>query len=199
MSEPALSTGAPSVAARLDRLPLTRTHRVAVVIVGLGLFFDAYENFLAATIAKVLQNDFALGGTGLKLVLASAFVGQFLGAMLMGRLADRFGRRPAFLINLALYSVASLVGAFSPDATFLVVTRFIAGIGIGAEYALADSYLSDVLPRRAPRPGHRVGVHASASSGCRRSGSSPAGWCRWSRSASPAGAGCSCSAAWAPA
>jgi putative MFS transporter len=142
-----MTTTAVTVAARLDRLPVVRTHKVATVIVGLGLFFDAYENFLAGTIAKVLQKDFSLGGTELKLVLASAFVGQFLGALYMGRVADRFGRRPAFLINLALYSVASLVGAFSMNAPFLIVTRFIAGIGIGAEYALADSYLSDVLPR----------------------------------------------------
>jgi len=136
-----------SVAARLDRLPLVRTHRVAVVIVGIGVFFDAYENFLAATIAKVLQRDFELGGNGLKLVLASAFIGQFVGAMFMGRFADRFGRKPAFMVNLALYSGFSLVGAFSHSATVLVVSRFIAGIGIGAEYALADSYLSDVLPK----------------------------------------------------
>lgn len=138
----------PSVAARLDRLPVVRTHKIATVIVGLGLFFDAYENFLAGTIAKVLQNDFSLGGTELKLVLASAFVGQFFGALFMGRVADRFGRRPAFLINLALYSLASLAGAFSPNAAFLIVTRFVAGIGIGAEYALADSYLSDMLPSK---------------------------------------------------
>lgn len=138
-----------SVAARLDRLPVTRTHRLATVVIGLGLFFDAYENFLAATISKVLQGDLDLTQTELNLLLGSAFVGQFLGAVVMGRLADRIGRRPAFMINLAIYSLFSLVGAFSPNATVLVISRFVAGIGIGAEYALADSYLSDLMPRHA--------------------------------------------------
>lgn len=137
----------PSVAARLDRLPITRRHMAATGVIGLGLFFDAYENFLAPTIAAVLKEDFALKGDALKWVLASAFIGQFIGALVMGRLADRIGRRRAFMINLALYSGFSLLGAFSPNAAFLVVTRFFAGIGIGGEYSLGDSYLSDILPK----------------------------------------------------
>lgn len=143
----ASSSGAPSIAARLDRLPITRLHLIATGIIGLGLFFDAYENFLAGTISAVLKQDFGMSGATLSWVLASAFIGQFLGALFMGRLADAVGRRPAFMINLGLYSLASLAGAFSPDATFLVITRFIAGVGIGGEYALADSYLSDLMPK----------------------------------------------------
>lgn len=144
---PTESAVAPSIAARLDRLPMTRLHFAAVGVIGLGLFFDQYENFLAATIATVLRRDFALGSDELKVLLASAFIGQFIGALFMGRLADRVGRRKAFMINLALYSAMSLAGAFSPNAAFLVVTRFLAGIGIGGEFALADSYLSDILPK----------------------------------------------------
>lgn len=136
-----------SVSARMDRLPVLRSHRMITVIVGLGVFFDQYENFLAATLSKVLQNDFLLSGTVLSLVLASAFLGQFLGAIFMGRLADRVGRRTAFIVNLLLYSGFSLVAAFAPNAEWLIVCRFIAGIGIGGEYALADSYLSDLLPK----------------------------------------------------
>ncbi len=136
-----------SVAARLDRLPITRVHKLATLVIGLGLFFDAYENFLAATISSVLKQQLSLSSNQLNLLLGSAFVGQFLGAIVMGRVADRIGRRPAFMVNLAIYSVFSLVGAFSANAGMLVVTRFLAGIGIGAEYALADSYLSDILPK----------------------------------------------------
>lgn len=141
------SAPTPTIAARLDRLPITRLHLLATGVIGLGLFFDAYENFLAGTISVVLKEDFALGGDQLKWLLASAFIGQFIGAIFMGRLADRVGRRSAFMINLLLYSSFSLLGAFSPNATFLVITRFVAGIGIGAEYALGDSYLSDILPK----------------------------------------------------
>jgi len=136
-----------SVGDRLDRMPITPMHRRLTAVVGVGLFFDTFENNLSGTISKVLQHDFALTGTSLKLILASAFLGQFLGSLLLGRFADRFGRRRAFLLNLALYSGFSLAGAFSPNATWLIATRFLAGIGIGAEQALSDCYLADVLPK----------------------------------------------------
>ncbi|WP_345467034.1 MFS transporter [Actinoallomurus oryzae] len=135
-----------SIAARLNRLPIGRVHRLAVIFVGLGLFFDTYEVFLAGTLSAVLKTQFGLSPDTLKAVLASAFVGQFLGAIFFGRLADKLGRRQAFLLNLAIYSVFSLIGGLSPNATILVLARFIAGLGLGAELALADAYLSDVLP-----------------------------------------------------
>jgi MFS transporter, putative metabolite:H+ symporter len=144
----AAAAGTPTIAARLNRLPITRTHRVAVAVVGLGLFFDVYEIFLAGTLSAVLRQDFGLGADQLKAVLASAFVGQFLGAILLGRLADRVGRRRAFLLNIAIYSGFSVVCGLAPNAEILIAARFLAGVGIGAELALADTYLSDLLPAR---------------------------------------------------
>jgi len=82
------------------------------------------------------------------LLLASAFIGMFFGAITLGRIADRMGRRRAFLLSLGIYSTFSLLSAFSPDPAMLVVTRFFAGLGIGAEPPIADSYLSDLLPPR---------------------------------------------------
>ncbi|KMS72365.1 MFS transporter [Streptomyces viridochromogenes] len=137
-----------SIGDRLDRLPVLPAHHRLTGVIGVGLLFDMYENNLSGVLSKVLQADFALTGTTLKLVLASAFLGQFLGAVVLGRFADRFGRRRAFLVNLALYSGASLAGAFAPSVAWLVALRFVAGIGIGAEQSLTDTYLTDVLPAR---------------------------------------------------
>jgi len=131
---------------RLDALPVGAVHRKVVLAIGLGLFFEVYEIFLASTIAATLKTGYGLGGTALQLLLASTFLGMFLGAVLFGRLADRIGRRRAFLLNLAWFSVWSLLGAFAPGPWFLVATRFLAGVGVGAEYPVADSYLSDVMP-----------------------------------------------------
>jgi putative MFS transporter len=141
------TTGA-SIAARMDRLPITRIHRHATLAVGLGMFFDIYEVFLAGVLSGVLTTQFHLTKAALAPVLGSTFIGMFLGALVLGRAADRYGRRGAFLLNLALYSVFSLLGAFSPNAVWLMVTRFFAGLGLGAELPLADAYLSDLLPAR---------------------------------------------------
>ncbi|MEU5540565.1 MFS transporter [Streptomyces sp. NPDC020362] len=136
------------IGVRLDRMPITPLHRRLTAVIGVGLFFDTFENNLSGTIGKVLQSGFGFGATSLKLVLAAVFVGQFIGSLTLGRIADRFGRRRAFLINLAIYSAFSLLGAFSPNAGWLIATRFLAGIGIGAEQALSDCYLADVLPAK---------------------------------------------------
>jgi putative MFS transporter len=132
---------------RLDHLPIGPVHRKAVVAVGLGLFFEVYEIFLSSTIATTLRTRYDLDGTALKLLLASSFLGMFIGAAVLGRLADRIGRRRAFLFNLIWFSLWSVVGALAPNPWFLMGTRFLAGVGVGAEYPVADAYLSDVLPK----------------------------------------------------
>src|SRR5262245_64948890 len=73
---------------------------------------------------------------------------MFIGATLLGGLADRVGRRTAFLLNLAIYSAFTFIGAFSVNASMLIASRFLAGIGIGAELPLVDVYLSELLPAR---------------------------------------------------
>jgi putative MFS transporter len=150
----ATGTRAASIAARIDRLPITRTHKRATIAIGLGMFFDIYEVFLAGVLSGVLTQQFHLSKVALAPVLASTFIGMFLGAVVMGRVADKIGRRRAFLFNLALYSTFSLIGAFSPNAVFLMVSRFIAGLGLGAELPLADTYLTDLLP--APKRGRYI-------------------------------------------
>ena len=137
-----------AIAARMDRLPITPLHRRAVVVIGLGQFFDLYEIFLAGVLSSVLASQFKLEKGVVALLLASAFIGMFVGAIALGRIADRLGRRRAFLLSLGIYSTFSLLSAFSPGPAMLVVTRFFAGLGIGAEPPIADSYLSDLLPPR---------------------------------------------------
>src|SRR4051794_19197267 len=119
---------------RLDHLPVGPMHRRVVVAVGLGLFFEIYEIFLSSTISTTLKTQYHLGGTELKLLLASTFLGMFIGSAALGGLADRIGRRRAFLFNLTWFSVWTLIGAFSLNPAMLVATRFLAGLGIGAEY-----------------------------------------------------------------
>jgi putative MFS transporter len=141
-------TSVAAIHARLDRLPVTRRHRFVLVAVGIGIFFDLYEVFLTGTLATVLGKEFGVTGTAQKLVLASVFVGAFVGAITLTRLADRVGRRRAFFLTLGIYSLFSVLGAFSVNVEMLIACRFLAGIGIGAELPLCDAYLSDLLPAR---------------------------------------------------
>jgi putative MFS transporter len=127
-------------------MPLGRAHWRAVVVVGLGLFFELYELYLAGVLSIVLKDEFQVRGSALPLLLGSAFLGMFLGSNLMGRLADIAGRKPAFVMNLLFYSVFTFLASFSPNVTTLIVLRFLAGIGIGGQVPLSDTYLSELLP-----------------------------------------------------
>jgi len=99
-------------------------------------------------LGTVLTQQFHLSRLALPAVLGSSFVGMFFGATLLGGFADRRGRRPAFLVNLGVYSAFTLLGAFSVNAPMLIAFRFLAGVGIGAELPLVDTYLSELLPSR---------------------------------------------------
>src|SRR6185503_613507 len=142
------SASSRSIAARLNRLPPTAVHRHATFIAGIGSFFDLFDIFLAGVLATVLPQQFQLTRAALPPIIGSSFVGMFFGATLLGRFADERGRRTAFLVNLGIYSAFTLLGAFSPTVTALIVTRFLAGVGIGAELPLVDAYLSELLPAR---------------------------------------------------
>jgi MFS transporter, putative metabolite:H+ symporter len=135
-----------SIAARLDRLPITRLHKKATALIGTGIFFDLFDIFLAGVMSTVLVEQFHVAEKLLPLLLGSSFLGMFIGAIVLGGMADRLGRKKAFMYNLAIYSIFSLLAAFSPNVGLLIVFRFIAGLGLGAEPPLCDAYLSELLP-----------------------------------------------------
>lgn len=132
------------ISARLNRLPIIPAHVWACVAIGIGLFFDFYDLF----ITTVLVTDFPQPHHGSALVMSATFGGMFVGTLVFSSVADLVGRRRAFLISILVYSIASLACAASPNLWFLLCARVVAGIGIGAELPVADTYLSDLLPTR---------------------------------------------------
>lgn len=149
-STPERRGGTPSVPGPrpgLDRLPPSRWHRRLTLIVGIGAFFDLYEIFLGGVLAAVLADQWHLGHTAKSWVIAAGFLGMFVGANVLSVLADRFGRRRMFLVNLAGYALFSLLCAAAPDLSWLLVLRFLAGLGLGGELVLVDTYLAEFLPR----------------------------------------------------
>ena len=127
--------------------PLTRWHWALIIVVGLGTFFDLYEVFLGGVLGAVLTEEWQLSTNEKSFVIASAFMGMFVGAIVLGIAADRLGRRRMFLLNPGLYSVFSLLTALAPDLGTFLVLRFLCGLALGAELTLVDTYLSEFLPR----------------------------------------------------
>src|SRR5271154_3757664 len=137
-----------SVASRLERLPVCGFHRRFVSLVSIGGWFDFFDLFMMAYLGPALQAIHFLTLKQFSHLIAGGFLGMFVGTILLGLGSDYFGRRSAFIIMMLAYSICSLVGAFSPDVRTLILMRFLAGIGIGGQQVVVDTYVSEMVPRR---------------------------------------------------
>lgn len=144
--------------ARLDRLPICSFHRRILWLIGLGLFLDACDIYLAGGVLGALiashYSTLALNAW----FLWATFFGMLVGTLFAGYLGDRFGRRFSYQINLLIFGIASIVGAFAPNMHLLIATRFVMGIGMGAEIVVGYSSLAEFMPRA--RRGHYVAILA---------------------------------------
>lgn len=138
-----------AIAEHIERIPVGRFHRRFIALVSLGGWFDFYDIYMMAYIGAALQQSGFLSLHQFTNVIAAGFLGMFTGTILFGMGSDRMGRRSAFVAMLLIYSLFTLAGAFAPSAGWLVVLRFFAGIGIGAELVVIDTYVSEMVPSTA--------------------------------------------------
>jgi MFS transporter, putative metabolite transport protein len=93
-----------------------------------------------------IQSGTADGAIWQGLILASSLVGIFFGAPIGGWVADKFGRKTVFFIDIILFVILGVVQAFVGEAWQLFVIRLLLGIAIGAEYSIGSSMLSEFIP-----------------------------------------------------
>jgi putative MFS transporter len=137
------------IAERIEQIPVGRFHRRFISLVSLGGWFDFYDIYMMAYIGAALQQSGFLTLHQFTNVIAAGFFGMFTGTILFGMGSDRMGRRSAFVAMLLIYSLFTLAGAFAPSAAWLIALRFFAGIGIGAELVVIDTYVSEMVPSSA--------------------------------------------------
>lgn len=139
-----MSTSAEMISARLERLPMSRWHIKARVIVGAVTFFDGFDQLMIAYSLPVLIPKWNLTPAGVAWVIAIGGIGMLVGALGGGWLADRMGRLNVIIVSLALYAVMSLGMAFTDSLMLFLAFRFIQGIGLGAEVPVAATYIGEI-------------------------------------------------------
>jgi putative MFS transporter len=134
--------------ARLDRLPIGPFHRRILILIGIGMFFDGFDIYLAGTVLGVtLKTGFSTLPQN-AVFISATFVGMMLGSFGTGFLGDRYGRRFTYQFNLLLFGLASLAAAFAPTMAFLIACRFVMGVGLGAENVVGYSTMTEFAPAR---------------------------------------------------
>jgi putative MFS transporter len=152
LSAAGVSISAGSVTARQDRIPVWSLSYLFVGIIGIGFlftFFDIFDitvSFIQTCTQLVSTCNSANAANYLGLPVELNLAGYVVGALILSPLADRFGRRDMLLFTLLLTGVGSLYTAFVGDYANFVIARTITGIGIGADLAIVNTYISEVAP-----------------------------------------------------
>src|SRR6476660_6454878 len=135
------------VGTALDTAKISPLHRRVIALIAAGYFFDVIDfTIFGSLVPYILSSKFATGAEVAAVGSATIF-GMFIGTAGQGQFSDRFGRRFIYQFNLLLFGVFTILGALAPNVTLLIVCRFIAGIGLGAEQPLAFAYAGEYSPK----------------------------------------------------
>jgi putative MFS transporter len=151
------------IEASYSKIGLTTAHFGIVAMVLFGVFFDAIEQNAVGITGPLLRESWGLGGTEIGLLNTATFTAVALGRILAGAVMDRFGRRTLLGANLLVFAFGSLLCAFAPNYEVLVGARFLVGLGLGGEIAVAVIMLSEFFS--AKHRGTAVGMINVAAAG----------------------------------
>jgi putative MFS transporter len=124
----------------------TRFHLRAVVVTGIAWTFVAMEILLVGFTLPVFAAEWNLSGTWLGWIGASALAGSLVGSVVIGRAADRVGRRRLFRLTILWYALFTALTALAWGPASIFLFRFLAGIGLGGMLVVDPSLLSEYLP-----------------------------------------------------
>lgn len=138
------SPSASALIARLERVPFSRWHLRARIIMGSATFFDAFDALSLAFVLPVLVRLWGISPVQIGWLIAAGYFGQFAGALLFGALAERYGRVRSAAGATALMSVMSLACALAGNFPALLMLRLVQGIGVGGEMPVAAVYINEL-------------------------------------------------------
>lgn len=151
LPEPVQETGpvgASRISEVIDRIGVTRSHKMILLLVTLGAFFDIIEQNTIGMIGPSLKDQWGISNTQIGLLGTATFGSMYVGAVLGGWLSDIAGRRVMFSFNLAIYSLGGLICALAPNYEVLFAGRLIVGLGLGGELAVGLALLAELNPTK---------------------------------------------------
>jgi len=144
-----------TIPARLDRLSWSPFHTRMVAGLGAAWILDGLQITIASSVTGVLSSPKTLGMTSSEIgLIASVYlVGEVVGALYFGRMSDRIGRKRLLIMTLLLYLLGTGAAAFVTGhhhgwLLFFYATRFVAGMGIGGQYAAINSAIDEMMPSK---------------------------------------------------
>jgi MFS transporter, PHS family, inorganic phosphate transporter len=137
------SAGPPGSFAALDDTKISRFQLKIMFVSGMGFFTDAYDLFVIGIVVELLKTEWRLSTTQVSWVNSATLLASAVGAIAFGRIADILGRKRIYGYEVLILAIGALASAFSPNYTFLLVCRVVLGIGIGGDYPVSATIMSE--------------------------------------------------------
>jgi MFS family permease len=128
---------------RMDDSAITRQHWKIMFISGMGFFTDAYDLFIIGVVMSILKDEWHPSPVAVGLVTSTALLASAVGAVLFGRVADMVGRKRIYGYEVLILAAGAIASAFSPGIWWLIVFRIILGVGIGGDYPVSATLMSE--------------------------------------------------------
>jgi AAHS family benzoate transporter-like MFS transporter len=126
--------------------PLTKFHIVLLACCSFIMFFDGYDLIVYGSVLPTLMKEWSLGPDQAGWLGSAALMGMMCGAVVLGSLADRVGRRPVILHGTLLFSLAAVATGFAPNPDLFGVLRFITGVFLGGVIPNIVSLMNELAP-----------------------------------------------------
>lgn len=129
-------------------LDWTSTQRNVAFASFASWMLDAFDFFILVFVLSDIAANFHVGVAEVSLAIMLTLAVRPIGALLFGRLAETYGRRPILMSNILLFSLFELLSAWSPTLTTFLILRVIYGIAMGGVWGVASSLAMETIPDR---------------------------------------------------
>jgi SHS family lactate transporter-like MFS transporter len=126
---------------------LTAVQRNTFIACFLGWALDAFDFFILIFCVSAIATEFHSKVSAIAEAIFLTLAMRPVGAFLFGMMADRFGRRPALMVDIIAYSIFELASAFAPSLKFFLVMRACFGIAMGGEWGVGAALAFETLPK----------------------------------------------------
>jgi len=127
----------------LDDSKISRFQLKIMFVSGMGFFTDAYDLFVIGIVVSLLKTEWTLSTSQVSWLNSATLLASAVGALVFGRIADMLGRKRIYGYEVLILAAGALASAFAPNFTFLLVCRIILGIGIGGDYPVSATIMSE--------------------------------------------------------
>ncbi|WP_445660291.1 MFS transporter [Acinetobacter sp. F16] len=132
----------------IDSVPVSKLQKIIIILCFVVAAFDGFDIAAVGFIAPALIAQWSLTPADLAPLFLSGVFGLMLGSFAFGPLADKFGRKKIIIWSVIIFSIGTLISAFSPNLTVLIVLRFLTGLGLGGAMPNAVTITSEYCPTK---------------------------------------------------